>query len=141
MPAEEKEIQDAKNEGINFLFQTNLVKIIGDDQVEKIECIETELIKKEGELREVPIDINDSNFTIDMDYVIMAIGSKTNIKLLDLLGLELNEWGYVKIDENYMTSKNGIFAGGDLSGEKQTVAWAARSGREAARGINKYLKQ
>ena len=140
MPAEVKEIQAAKNEGINFLFQTNLVQAIGNKKVEKLECIKTQLIKIEGEAREVPVNIENSNFIIDMDYVIMAIGSKPDNSITRLLGLEVNNWGYIKVDDNHMTSKKGIFAGGDLAGEKQTVAWAARSGREAAKAIKEYLK-
>ena len=140
MPAEVKEIQNAKDEGINFLFQTNLIQIIGKENVEKLECSKTELIKKEGETREVPVNIENSNFIIDMDYIIMAIGSKPDYSVTSLLGLELNNYGYIKIDDNHMTSKKGIFAGGDLAGEKQTVAWAARSGSQAAKSIKEYLK-
>ena len=76
MPAEKKEIVDAKKEGIEFLFQTNIVKILGTEKVEKLECIKTELIKKEGENRLSPVNIEGSNFSLDMDYVVMATGSK-----------------------------------------------------------------
>lgn len=141
MPAEIKEIQDAKNEGIEFLFQTNIVKIIGDKTVDKIECIKTELIKKEGETREVPVDIQGSNYTIDMDYVVMAVGSKVEQELVKSLGVELTSRGNIKVNENYMTSKNKVFAAGDLSGAKATVAWASRSGREAASEIINFLKK
>ncbi len=141
MPAEKKEIEDAKNEGIEFLFQNNIVKIIGDKKVEKIECIKTELVQKEGETRLVPQDIENSNYIMDIDYVIMAIGSQTEQKIVSSLGVNLTKKGYIQIDENYMTSKKGIFAGGDLSGTKATVAWASRSGREAAKSIIEYLKK
>lgn len=140
MPAEEKEILAAKSENIDFLFQTNVVQVIGNENVEKIECIKTKLVKKEGETREVPVNIKGSNFVKDMDYVVMAIGSKTERKIVECLGVELNKWGFIIIDNNYMTSKTGVFAGGDLVGEKQTVAWAAKSGREAAKAIIEYLK-
>lgn len=139
MPAEEKEVEEAKQEGIHFLFQTNLVKVFGNQKVEKIECIKTKLIKKEGEAREIPINIENSNFFMNMDYVIMAIGSKTEKQVVDTLGVELSKWGYIQTDENYMTSKKGVFAGGDLIGGKATVAWAAKSGREAAKAIKEYL--
>ena len=138
MPAERKEIEDAKKEGINFLFQTNLVKAIGSKKIEKIECIKTELIKKEGEAREVPVDIAGSNYIMDMDYVIMAVGSKPEMELVNKLGVKLTKWGNIEVDEHYMTSRNKVFAGGDLSGTKATVAWAARSGREAAYEIIKF---
>lgn len=141
MPAERKEIEDAKREGVKFLFQTNIVKVLGDKKVEKIECIKTELIKKEGETREVPVDIIGSNFEITMDYVVMAVGSKVEEELVKSLGLELTPKGNIKIDENYMTSKNKVFAGGDLSGTKATVAWASRSGRDASIKIMEFLER
>lgn len=141
MPAEQKEIEDAKKEGIKFLFQTNIVKVLGDKKVEKIECIKTELIKKEGETREVPVDIVGSNYEIPMDYVVMAVGSKVEEELVKSLGLELTSRGNIKIDENYMTSKSKVFAGGDLSGTKATVAWASRSGRDASIKIMEFLER
>lgn len=141
MPAEAKEIEDAKNEGVKFLFQTNLVKVLGKDCVEKIECIKTELVKKEGETREVPVDIQGSNYIIPMDYVVMAVGSKTEEELVKNLGVELTTRGNIKVNENYMTSKENVFAGGDLSGTKATVAWASRSGREASKEIMKFLEK
>ncbi len=141
MPAERKEIEDAKKEGINFLFQTNLVKILGKGKVEEIECIKTELIKKEGESREVPQDIKGSNYNIKMDYVVMAVGSKTEKDLVNSLGVELSKWWNIKVDEHYQTSKYKVFAGGDLSGTKATVAWASRSGREASNEIMDFLEK
>ena len=141
MPAEIKEIAEAKEEGIEFLFQNNLVKILGDKKVEKIECIKTELIKKEGETREVPINIENSNYEMDMDYVIMAVGSSPEKEILEGLGLELNKWGYLAVDENHRTSSKKIYAGGDLAGDKGTVAWAARAGRDAACAIRETLKK
>ena len=139
MPAEVKEIEDAKKEGIEFLFQNNIVKILGNKRIEKIECIKTKLVKKEGETREVPVNIEGSNYILDMDYVVMAVGSSPEKDVIEKLGLELNKWGYIKVDENHRTSKEKIYAGGDVAAEKQTVAWAARSGRDAAETIRKDL--
>ena len=139
MPAEVKEIQEAKEEGIEFLFQNNIVKILGKDKVEKVELIKTELVQKEGETRKVPVNIPDSNYIIDIDYIVMALGSKPE-EFVNTLGLELNKWGYINIDEQNRTSNPKIFAGGDLAGAKGAVAWAARSGRNAANAIIEYLK-
>lgn len=136
MPAEKKEIADAKKEGIEFLFQTNIVKILGKEKVEKLECIKTELVKKEGENRLSPVNIEGSNFSLDMDYVVMATGSKPENNIIEKF--EKNEYGYIKIDENMQTSISKVFAGGDIVGQKATVAWAARSGRDAAEKILKY---
>ena len=135
MPAEKKEIADAKKEGIEFLFQTNIVKILGKEKVEKLECIKTELVKKEGENRLSPVNIEGSNFILDMDYVVMATGSKPENNIIEKF--EKNEYGYIKIDENMQTSISKVFAGGDIVGQKATVAWAARSGRDAAEKILK----
>ena len=134
MPAEKKEIEDAKKEGIEFLFQNNIAKIIGKEKVEKVELIKTELIQKEGEKRLVPVNIENSNYQIDIDYIIMALGGTVSDETLEL-GLTLNKWGNILIDENYQTSDKQIFAGGDLAGIKGTVAWAARSGRDVAENI------
>ena len=136
MPAEKKEIADAKKEGIEFLFQSNIVKILGKEKVEKLECIKTELVKKEGENRLSPVNIEGSNFILDIDYVVMATGSKPENNIIEKF--ERNEYGYIKIDENMQTSINKVFAGGDIVGQKATVAWAARSGRDAAEKILKY---
>ena len=136
MPAEKKEIADAKAEGVKFAFQNNIVKILGENKVEKVELIKTQLIKKEGESRLVPVNIENSNYQIDVDYIIMALGSKPQEYVKDL-GLNLNKWGNIEIDEEYKTSNPKIYSGGDLAGVKGTVAWAANSGREAAKNIRK----
>lgn len=140
MPAEGKEIEDAKKEGIEFLFQNNIVKILGDEKVKKIECIKTKLVKKEGETREVPVNIEGSNYKMDIDYVVMAVGSSPEKELLEKLGLQLNRWGYIEVNEKHQTSKEKIYAGGDLTGDKGTVAWAARAGRDAAKEIIAQLR-
>lgn len=140
MPAENKEIQEAKEEGIEFLFQNNIVKILGKDKVEQVELVKTELVQKDGESRKVPVNIPNSNYTIDIDYIIMALGSKPEDFVNDL-GLEINKWGYINIDEKNRTSNPKIFAGGDIAGAKGTVAWAARSGRDAADSIMRFLNK
>ncbi len=140
MPAEAKEIEDAKNEGINFMFQNNIVKIIGNNNVCKAELIKTKLIQKEGDTRLSPVNVEGSNYQINTDYIIMALGSKPEEFVKDL-GLNLNKWGNIEVDENYKTSNPKIYAGGDLAGVKGTVAWAARSGRDAANSIIEDLKK
>ncbi len=138
MPAEKKEIEDAKKEGIKFLFKTNVVKILGKNDVEQLELIKTRLIKKENEQRAVPENIENTNYVENFDYVIMALGSKPE-DFVSNLNLRLNKWGRIDVDEEYRTSNKKIFSGGDIIGEKSTVAWASRSGREAAKNIIKYL--
>lgn len=145
MPAEKKEIADAKAEGIKFLFQTNIIKIIGVEKqadklykvntypvvneessredkqkqsevVSKIECIKTKLVQKEGETRLSPVNIEGSNYLLDMDYVIMATGSKAEEK--DITEFEKDKWGYIRVDDNMETSITNVFAGGDIIGRK-----------------------
>lgn len=139
MPAEIKEIEEAKKEGINFLFQNNIVQIKGNEKVEKLELIKTQLVQKEGETRAVPVNIEESNYEIDTDYVVMALGSTVSDETLEL-DLTINKWGNIYVNENYQSSNPKIFAGGDLAGCKGTVAWAAHSGREGAKNIKTYLK-
>ncbi|MFR2535284.1 MAG: FAD-dependent oxidoreductase [Clostridia bacterium] len=143
MPAERKEIEEAMQEGITFLFQTNVIKIIPNikqNKVEKIECIKTQLIQKEGDLRPSPVDIEDSNFLLPMDYVVMAIGSVPEKTIMQSLTIEKTKKGYISVQEGYRTSHEKVFAGGDVIGQKATVAWAARSGRKAAEEIDNYIK-
>ena len=134
MPAEEKEVADAEKEGIEILFQNNIVKINGSKKVENVELIKTELIKKEGDTRLSPINIKGSNYAIQADYVVMALGSETD-RFVQNLGLELDKWKNIKINEKYQTSNPKIYAGGDVIGKMKTVAWAARYGRDIAEEI------
>ena len=136
MPAEQKEIEDAIKEDVDFLFLHNIVKIIGKDKVEKIELIKTELIKKDGEARLSPVNIENSNYEISANYVVTAIGSHPP-DFVKELGLKTDRKGYIEVDEKWQTSNPKIYAIGDLSGNNATVAWAARSGRDVAEIINK----
>lgn len=136
MPAEKIEIKEAKLEGIEFIFLNNIVRIIGNNKVEKIECIKTKLIEKPGE-RPYPVNIEGSNYTIDTDYVVMAIGSRLSKDILP--EINRNEWGKIQIDSDYRTNLNGVYAAGDFAGIKSTVAFASNSGREAAKSIYKEL--
>lgn len=140
MPADIKEIEEAENEGIEFLYKTNIVRVIGNKYVQAIECIETELVKKEGDSRLSPVNIVGSNFVIDIDYVVTAIGSMPQKEIVESLGVETNKYGYINVDDNYETSIKYVFAGGDIAGNKATVAWAARAGREAAMSIIEKFK-
>lgn len=140
MPAEQKEIQDAIDEGIEFLFQHNIVRIIGKNEVKKIEVIKTKLVKKEGESRLSPVDIENSNYEINADYVITAIGAHSS-EIISNLGLKTNNKGYIEVNENGQTSNPKIYAIGDLAGNTATVAWAARSGRDVANVINKLIEK
>lgn len=133
MPAEKKEIAEAKEEGVEFLFHTNLIEILGESKVEEIKCIKTAYED------DVLKNVSNTEFKLKSDYVVMAIGSSVNKKLLENVNVDINEKGYIKVNENYQTSDKKVFAAGDLIGEKSTVAWASRSGRNAADSIKIFL--
>lgn len=139
MPAEQKEIKEAKEEGIEFILQNNILKINGNDKVESIECIKTELVEIENE-RPRPQNIEGTNHIIDCDYVIMAIGGKPEEATVKSLGIKLDSKNRIVTNELGQTSNKKIFAGGDITGTPSTVAYAARSGRDAAENIIKYIK-
>ena len=140
MPAEEKEILDAKQEGVEFLFLNNIVKILGKNKVEQIECIKTELVQKEGETRKSPVDIENSNYIMDMDCVVMAVGGKVDKDIIEKCNIETTSRKYVQVNENNQTSHEKVFAGGDVVGQNSTVAWAASDGRKVANKIIEYLE-
>ena len=113
----------------------NILKIKGNKKVEKVELIKTKLVQKENETRLSPINVEGTNYELNVDYVIMALGSKTE-KCVENLGLELTSKGFIKIDENYKTSNPKVYAGGDITERKaNTVAFAARAGRNVAENI------
>lgn len=135
MPAEKVEIKETVLDDVKFLYKTKLVKILGKGKVQKIECIKTKLNDEEKY-----VDVEGSNFILDADYVMMAIGSKADDDVLDGLGLERKENGYLSTNDNDQTSDEEVFAAGDLTGTKSTVAWACRKGRDAAYSIMEYLE-
>lgn len=136
MSAEMNDIKAAKKEGIKFLFQTNVIKILGKDKVTGIECVKTTLDKDKK-----AINIEGSNFVIDTDIVIMAVGSRADSELLENLKLDVKENGYLMVNGDNQTSNPKIFAAGDLTGAKSTVAWACRNGRDTAYSIMKFLSK
>ena len=136
MSAEMNDIRAAKKEGIKFLFQTNVIKVIGEDKVTGIECVRTTLDKEKK-----AINVEGSNFVIDTDVVIMAVGSRADSELLESLKLDVKENGYLMVNSNNQTSNPKIFAAGDLTGAKSTVAWACRNGRDTAYSIMKFLSK
>lgn len=136
MSAEMDDIKQAKKEKIKFLFQTNVIGINGEEEVKSIECVKTSLDKDKK-----AINVEGSNFTIDTDYVIMAVGSRADRDLLEKLKLDVKENGYLMVNTNNQTSNPKIFAAGDLTGAKSTVAWACRNGRDTAYSIMNFIKE
>lgn len=143
MPARAEEIEHAREEGIIFRLLTNPTKILGDGKgwVRAMECIEMELGEPDASGRRRPIPIKGSEFVMEVDAVIMALGTNANPLLpKSTPGLELNKWGYIKADEQTgETSLKGVYAGGDIVTGAATVILAMGAGRKSARAIDRYL--
>jgi glutamate synthase (NADPH/NADH) small chain len=140
MPARDEEIEHAKEEGINFQLLTNPTKILGDDNVKEIECLKMELGPEDDSGRRRPIPIKGSEFKIETQQVIIAIGQGPNPVLLNQIDLDKNDRGYIKVNENKQTSDKKVFAGGDIIGGNATVIKAMGDGKIAAVAINEMLK-
>jgi len=143
MPARNEEIERAKEEKAIFKLLTNPVRIISDEKgwAKAMECIQMELGEPDASGRRRPIPLKGSEFIIDVDAVIMALGTNANPLLPQATpGLELNKWGYITADEETcQTSIKGVYAGGDIVTGSATVILAMGAGRKAAKAIDKYL--
>ena len=144
MPARVEEIHHAKEEGIEFLIVQSPKRIIGDENfnVKAIECLKYELGEPDDSGRRRPVPIEGSEFQIELDTVIMAIGNGSNPLIQQTTpGLEFNKWGNIVVDENCKTSMEGVYAGGDIVSGAATIILAMGQGRTAAAGINEYLAE
>ena len=143
MPARLEEVHHAKEEGVEFMVLNNPVRIIGDDQhyVTAMECIKMELGEPDDSGRRRPVPIEGSEFTIELDTVIIAIGNKPNPLISQTMPqLETTKWGTIVVNEDTMqTSVPGVYAGGDIVSGAATVILAMGQGRIAARAIDEYL--
>ena len=143
VPARAEEVHHAEEEGILFSFLTLPVKILGDKKgnVIRMECLNMELGEPDESGRRRPIPIAGSNFVIEVDMVVDAIGTSANpIVAGSATGVETNKWGYFIVDENTKaTTKEGIYAGGDIVRGSATVISAVGDGKVAARAIDDYL--
>jgi glutamate synthase (NADPH/NADH) small chain len=142
MPARIEEVHHAKEEGIEFHILQSPKRIIGDEEsrVVAIECLKYELGEPDDSGRRRPIPIEGSEFTIDVDTCIIAIGNGSNPLIRQTTpDLEFNKWGNIVVDENCKTSMEGVYAGGDIVLGAATVILAMGQGRIAAAAINDYL--
>lgn len=143
MPARLEEMENAEEEGIICKFLAVPIRFLGDEQgwVKGIECIATELGEPDESGRRRPIPIKRSEFTIDVDTVVVAIGRTPNpIIQRTTLGLKTYKWGTIVVDdETGKTSLEGVYAGGDIVTGEATVISAMGAGKKAARNIHKYL--
>ena len=145
LPARKEEVHHAKEEGIIFDLLTNPVEILEDenDWVKGIRCVRMELGEPDASGRRRPVEVEGSEFDIDVDTVIMSLGTSPNPLISSTTkGLEINKRKcIVAAEDTGATSKAGVFAGGDAVTGAATVILAMGAGKEAAKGIHEYLSQ
>lgn len=143
MPARREEVHHAKEEGIEFVFLTNPNEIVGDESgcVNGIKCVKMELCEAGADGRRSVKEIPDSEYIIPIDACIMSIGTSPNPLIrTTTAGLEANRRGCLIVDENMLTTKQGVYAGGDAVTGAATVILAMGAGKTAAHAIDEYLK-
>ncbi|MDE6872823.1 MAG: NADPH-dependent glutamate synthase [Bacteroidales bacterium] len=142
LPARREEIHHAMEEGVRFMMLTNPVEVIGDEKgwVRGIRCIRMDLGEPDESGRRSPVPVQGSEFEIETDSVIMALGTSPNPLIARTTsGLDTNRRGCIVADENGVTSRKGVFAGGDAVTGAATVILAMGAGRKAAAAIHEYI--
>ncbi len=143
MPARNEEIHHAKEEGVKFMNLVNPIEFIGDDQgrVVAAKCLHMELGEPDESGRRRPIPVEGSEFIMDVDMVVIAVGNGSNPLISQTTPeIKTNKWGNIIADDDGRTSMEGVFAGGDIVSGGATVILAMGAGRKSAAAINEYLK-
>ena len=144
LPARVEEVHHAKEEGIIFDLLTNPTEILEDEKgwVKGMKCVKMELGEPDASGRRRPVEIPGSEFVMDVDAVIMSLGTSPNPLISSTTkGLDTNKWKCIVADEaNGQTTKTGVYAGGDAVTGAATVILAMGAGKAAAKGIDEYLK-
>ncbi len=145
MPARLEEIHHAKEEGVEFRFLTAPVRVLGDEEgrVTALECVNMELGEPDASGRRRPVEVPESNHALEADMVIAAIGNTPNPLIrATTAGLEANRRGCLVVDEETMrTTREGVYAGGDIVTGAATVILAMGAGKHAARSIHEYIQE
>lgn len=145
LPARAEEVHHAKEEGIIFDLLTNPTEVLTDDKgnVTGIKCVKMELGEPDASGRRKPVEVPDSEFVMDLDAVIMSLGTSPNPLISSTTkGLEINKRKCIVAEEaNGQTSKEGVYAGGDAVTGAATVILAMGAGKAAAKGIDEYLSK
>ncbi len=142
MPGSQREVANAEEEGVEFVWLTNPEAFVGDDKVTGVRAVKMRLGAPDAGGRQSPELIEGSNYTMDADMVILALGFEPEDlpTLFDAPELGVSRWGTVKIDfRSMMTNLDGVFAAGDIARGASLVVWAIRDGRDAADRIDEYL--
>ena len=144
LPARLEEVEHAEEEGIEFKFLTNPVQILGDEKgwVTGVECVEMELGEPDASGRRRPVEKKGSEKVLPIDTLIMALGTSANPLLtMTTKGLDANKWGGIITDEDTgLTSREGVYAGGDVVTGSATVILAMGAGKQAAKAMDAYIK-
>jgi glutamate synthase (NADPH/NADH) small chain len=141
MPAFAYEYELAKQDGVSFLWQTQPVRVLGTNgAVSGLECVRTELGAPDAKGRRSPAPVEGSEFKIEVDMVVRAVGQKPVTEFLKAIpGIEIRKNGTVKIDEHHQTGHQKYFAGGDCTNGGSEVVDAVAEGMAAARGLDQFL--
>ncbi|HEY6952588.1 MAG TPA: FAD-dependent oxidoreductase [Bacteroidota bacterium] len=134
------ELNEARRQGVEIRFLTNPVAIVGKSEVSGVMCRQTRLSKEKDESgRRAPIEVKGSDFVIDANTVIVAIGQKVGLDWLD--AFQRTENGYLKVNKNYQTSVSGVFAAGDMTAGEGTIVQAVAGGKQAAHAIHEFISK
>jgi len=139
MPASKDELEALEEEGIKIIFLANPTRILGSERVEEIECVRMELGPPDETGRRRPVPVAGSEFVIDVDTVIPAIGQASDLKFLEGSGVDTPKGRWIGTSKDGRTAVDGIFAGGDAATGAATVIEAIAAGKRAALSINEYL--
>lgn len=144
MPARLEEVHHAKEEGVIFKTLANPVEILTNEQghVSGMKCVEMELGEPDESGRRRPIAKPNSEFVLDVDTVVIAVGTSPNPLLRNTTeGLETNKYGCLIVNEEGLTSRDGVYAGGDAVTGAATVILAMGAGKTAAASMHKYIQE
>ena len=134
------ELNEARRQGVEIRFLTSPVAIVGTSEVSGVMCRHTRLSKEKDESgRRVPVEVKGSDFVIDADTVVIAIGQKIEAEWLE--GFERTAGGYLKVDKSFHTSVAGVFAGGDMVAGEGTIVQAVAYGKQAAHAIHEHISK
>lgn len=142
LPARKEEVEHAKEEGVDFMFLTNPLEIVDDGKgnVGSVKCQRMTLSAPDESGRARPVPLENSEFTVDADCVIMSLGTSPNPLIRNTTsGLDVRERGGIIVDDNGKTSRDGVYAGGDAVTGAATVILAMGAGKTAARAIDEYI--
>ena len=136
-PCRKDELEEAAEEGVKLHFLNNPIEFIGNDKLEKIKLIKMELGEQDASGRRSPVEIKGSEYLVDADCVVLAIGQGIEKQFVD--GVEL-KWNLITVNENHQTNNPKVFAGGDVVTGSNTVVHAINAGIETSKAIDNYLK-